>query len=211
MEGEYLYISIMSTFLLSGKRDLIVFYTKIPHPPKKYIRYVDSPEEQMEFRNNTKNPMGIYIPIITVKEVPQILNPNITDIKIVSEISNIEIIATGRLDNALRNLSVIRLDLLDFVRILLERKETLSIAFYSEVEDKKLLFSLGEPMRIGDGLYGRIYLSSCDKTPKSYVTLDFNGKIRMDNGRKEPALPYAAIIKLKEITSEFSDFLLQFL
>jgi len=197
---KYLCVFVLSRFLASGKRDLFIFFAEHGYKLSKYIRYVDAPVEKLEFRENTKNPVGIYLPVIRATKMPSILNPEKKDLKLKSGLimlkDDVEYVG---------NISIIALNLTDFFRFILERKETLGIAFMKEIDDDKALyFTLGDPMRIGENLYGRIYCSVGKKLKNPFVSISETNEIISHRGRKDPALMYATLISIVEMPSNFN-------
>lgn len=211
--NKSIYVASLSTYLLSGERDLIVLFCKTDGEPKKYIRYVDAPREFFEMRDNTKNPMGIYIPVLTIDNIPKILDPNVKEIHFKS-FNGGEIFISDEVPSVGRNyLNMIMLNDINFMRLVLERKETLGIVFsikYRENDSNHILFALGEPIRVNTKFYGRIYCTIRKEVAKPFLSIDERGKIIEAAGREEAGLPYASVIEIVDMSQSFKEILFSF-
>jgi len=203
-EGNFVYIYPLPLYFLSGKRDIFIIFCKSDKEPKNYIRYVDAPKETIDFRNNTKNPTGIYIPIINAATLPRILDPNVSDIQIKN--AGKEIILDDNLPEIKEFPITIYLEEENFFRLCLERKEMLKLVFRiksTNSNNMAIYFSFGEPMRIGEKLYGRIFYTRRKNTELPFLTIDDRGRLVETKGKKQAALPYLSLIRVRNITEKF--------
>lgn len=211
LDNSYLYCSAFNIYLVSGTSDIIVLYAYSRDKPNKYVRYVDAPNEKYELTSNMHNPIGLYLPIIYVVNLPKVIDPILNKIEL-EVVSNSAVSLNNEIDLSELGemLDIIVLEFEDLVRFVLERKETKSLLFTVQSGKNAIYFSFGEPWRVNNKLYGKVILSEGPITNRSFVAISENGEVIWSDGRRDPTLAYASIIHVDELSSNFREILVSF-
>ncbi len=206
--NKYIYTFAFNIYLFSGKSDVVVLYTESDLKPKKYIRYVDSPIEKYEFTDNTNNPVGMYIPVILLEKLPTVFDPTINKIELKMHSNHGIHIGDEHVPDDMKALvGIIVVDFNDFVRLTVERKEIRGVSFTANINSNTVYFAFGEPLGIGDKLYGKIYLSKGPEMHKKFFSLNNEGEILWFNGKRDPSLAYTAVINVESMSNSFIEFI----
>ncbi len=209
-QGEhYVYSTALNLYLFSGKLDLLLLYTFSKEKPDRYIRYVDAPVEKCEFTSNMANPIGLYIPIAELASFPKALDPLVNEIILNSDGDNVlSSDSYSIIESSEMFFGVIVLDFVDFVRLILEKKSVNGLSYVLNLNEKMIYFTFGEPYRINDKFYGKIYVTKGPYTDGRFVSIDESGKIAWYRGKRDPALIYASVIRIKSLSESFRKLIL---
>lgn len=208
-ENHYIYFTALNIHLFSGKPDLFILYSRSSEKPKKYIRYVDSPVEKYELRNNMMNPIGLYLSVIELSKLPGILDPLITEVVLRSSLGvSISTDDESIIEESKELVGLTELEFIDFARLILERKDVDSISFEIPRNNQAIYFAFGESLRVNNKFYGHIYVAKGPRRDKSFFSLSETGEVIWFNGKKDPALAYGAVIHVKKLSNSFHKFIL---
>jgi len=181
--------------LRRSKQILLNFFVLSDEEPKNFVRINDAPKEEVELRNDLKEPVGAYIPIIRVSDFPSFLIeggyqkkwPDLDYEVIVEKFSEKQLIY------ALKSKT-----LSDLIRITIEQNNRISAIFY--MPQSELWFTIAGEYELGDEtkLFIHYWRGKMNLTG-NYVTIDDHGNPIFHLGKLEPLYSYAAFIPIKKV------------
>lgn len=190
---RWLYMLGILFGLRRSKQILLTLWTLSDTEPKNFIRYNDSPKEELELRMDMMNPVGAYIPVLRVRSWPEPLVSGMFEKELagyrvtIKDFDDVTLVSTVRVAS-----------LEDLVRIAIEREDAWSLVFH--VPDEKLWFTICGVLEAGD--HDRLYVHwwrGEREVRGPYLTINDKGKVVGHVGRIEPIYSYASLIELKSI------------
>ena len=193
-DSKWKYLVSILYGLKRSKQILLNFFVLSDEEPKNFARINDAPKEEVELRNDLKEPVGAYIPIIKISDFPSFLIeggyqkkwPDLNYEIVVEKFSEKQLIY------ALKSKT-----LSDLIRITVEQNNSIPAIFY--IPQSELWFTITGEYELGNETKLFIHYWKGKLNPTgNYATIDDKGNPIFHLGKLEPLYSYAAFILIEK-------------